>query len=60
MTGREFRAIRNELGLTQAQLAEKLGFTRFHIGNLEDSVSIRPVYALAIQKLAADRNNEAA
>jgi DNA-binding XRE family transcriptional regulator len=51
MTNSEFKKARQELGLTQLQLAEKLGLTNRQIIRLEQEHPIQRQTALAIQRL---------
>lgn len=51
MTNSEFKKARQELGLTQLQLAEKLGLTNRQIIRLEQDHPIQRQTALAIQRL---------
>lgn len=49
MDHKEFLKIRSKLGLTQLQLAEKLGVTSRYVGNLERGVTaIKPTIAMAM------------
>ena len=56
MTGPQFQALRNSLGLTQSVLAERFGVSQSQIRNLEASAGdIRHVYALALERIATER-----
>lgn len=49
MTGPDFKTARQKLGLTQAQLGERLGLTKRHVRNMETGKTpIRQVYATLI------------
>jgi transcriptional regulator with XRE-family HTH domain len=53
LTGREFRAIRIRLGLTQEDLATRLGVIRGTVNRWEKGkLSVPKIAALAIQQLA--------
>jgi len=51
MTNSDFKKARQQLGLTQLQLAEKLGLTNRQIIRLEQDHPIQRQTALAIQYL---------
>lgn len=52
MTGRELRRIRLRLGLTQAQMANKLGIARDSVGRYErDAARITKLVAIAARCL---------
>lgn len=54
MTPAEFIQARQSLGLTQAQLAEVLGYSRTHITRIEKGhLEVMPVAALAMRGLLA-------
>jgi transcriptional regulator with XRE-family HTH domain len=54
MTPTEFREARHKLGLTQAQMAEALGYKRLHISQMETGKSpIQRTTELAMMALAA-------
>lgn len=64
MTPSEFRHIRRDvLRLTQAELAEILGISKFTVINIERADTVKPVYALAILgtigKVASDMTEQA-
>jgi len=57
MTNSEFKKARQQLGLTQLQLAEKLGLTNRQIIRLEQDHPIQRQTALAIQRLVIRVNH---
>ena len=56
MTNSDFKKARQELGLTQLQLAEKLGLTNRQIIRLEQDHPIQKQTALAINQLVTLSN----
>jgi len=54
MTGPEFRAIREALGLTQSQLGDRLNLNRKTVYYIESAPVVEPLPALAIRQLQAD------
>lgn len=53
------KKIRKDLGLTQTQLAEKIGSNRFNIANYETARAVPPTDTfLKIQGLLAAHNNQ--
>jgi DNA-binding transcriptional regulator YiaG len=55
MTGKQIRTIRIRLGLTQAELAEKLGVTRNTVTRWEsESIGIKESAARLLQLLAKE------
>jgi transcriptional regulator with XRE-family HTH domain len=57
MTNSDFKKARQQLGLTQLQLAEKLGLTNRQIIRLEQDHPIQRQTALAIQRLVIRVNH---
>ena len=51
MTNSDFKKVRHQLGLTQLQLAEKLGLTNRQIIRLEQNHPIQKQTALAMNQL---------
>lgn len=51
MTGTELKDLREREGITQDQLAKKLGVNRFTIGRYEAMQDIPEMVSLAIRKL---------
>ena len=56
MTNSDFKKARQQLGLTQLQLAEKLGLTNRQIIRLEQDPPIQKQTALAINQLVTLSN----
>ena len=60
MTGKEVRAIRQRLGLTQAELADKVGVTRNTVTRWEIGLlGIRESAARLLKRLAAESKEKA-
>lgn len=55
MTSTEYKALREKLGLTQAELAALLGVTRKTINARENGAKITEEAALALRMLAQSR-----
>lgn len=51
MTGQQFRELRRQLGLSQDELASKMGRHRMHVVRLEKQASVPPMEELAMQRL---------
>ena len=60
MSGPEFKAIRERLGLTQTELGARLKMHRKTVYHLEKAPVVDPMPALAIRQLEADANAAAA
>lgn len=55
MTGNQYKAAREKLGLTQAQLADKLGVTRKTIGYRESKKTVPREAVMAIEVLVEEQ-----
>ena len=53
MTGRELKALRKRLGLTQSQLADRMGCSRQHVYHIEHHPNPPLKTVLAVQQIAA-------
>ena len=51
MTSKEFRLLRNRLGLTQVALADQLDISWITVSRLERGIRVPKLYALAIMAL---------
>ncbi len=49
MTGQEFKAIRESLGVSQAKLAQMLGYSKRQIVNIEQKDSVRKSTAMLMR-----------
>jgi DNA-binding XRE family transcriptional regulator len=54
MTGNQFYLIRCELGLTQEELAEKMGLHYTSIGKIEKKAKVKKYFELAVRQLQDD------
>lgn len=54
MTPEEFRALREAAGLTQGQLAARLGLTREAVNRLEAGGTIKPIHEYALRWVAQE------
>ena len=53
-SGKDLRAAREVLGLTQAELAVKLGYTKSGLIKAESALKVRQVVAMALHNIATE------
>ena len=58
MTGADFRAAREVLGLSQAAMARALGVSRQQVYLMERKADVGPMARLAVRALVSDRSRE--
>lgn len=52
MSGAEFRQARQTMGLTQGQLAERIGCSLRSVQDIENRATVRKIHALALDRVS--------